>query len=179
MNALGDNAWSSEVKRPEHLLIAKYHAHLANAAQDHILTQFPLVNSSVRVVIATIAFGLGVDIKDVRRVIHWGPSRSLLQYWQEVGRCSRDGKPGSACIYVLPRSLSQRLVTDDIRSMCRQESICIRQFTLKALHLPEMGENALNELLVKNECKSNCENCNCPKCLRCVVCRNSCQCRDC
>ena len=63
--ALGHNALSSEDKKSDNLLIAKYHAHLSNAAQYYILTQFPLVNSSVRVVIATIAFSLGIDIKDV------------------------------------------------------------------------------------------------------------------
>ena len=74
ITALGHNALSSD-----NLLIAKYHAHLSNAAQDSILTQFPLVNISVRVVIATIAFSLGINIKDVLRVLHLGPQRSLAK----------------------------------------------------------------------------------------------------
>ncbi|VDI21325.1 ATP-dependent DNA helicase Q1, partial [Mytilus galloprovincialis] len=44
------------------------------------------VNSLTRVIIATTAFGMGVDIPDVRFIIHWGASRSLRGFMQESGR---------------------------------------------------------------------------------------------
>ena len=58
ITALGHMHCHQKDKKSDNLLIAKYHAHLSNAAQYYILTQFPLVNSSVRVVIAT-TFQLG------------------------------------------------------------------------------------------------------------------------
>ncbi|EDO29588.1 predicted protein, partial [Nematostella vectensis] len=45
----------------------------------------------VRLLIATIAFGMGVDCKGVKRVIHYGPSKSVEAYIQETNRAGRDG----------------------------------------------------------------------------------------
>lgn len=51
-----------------------------------ILETFPKQDSVLRVVVATIAFGMGLDCPNVRRVIHWGPSSDIESYLQETGR---------------------------------------------------------------------------------------------
>ena len=56
--------------------------------------------STHRVLFVTIAFGLGIDCNDIRRVVHIGVPYSMDDYCQEVGRAGRDGLPAGADIYV-------------------------------------------------------------------------------
>ena len=55
----------------------------------------------LRVVIATIAFGMGLDCPNVRRIIHWGPSNDVEAYIQETGRAGRDGESAEALLYTI------------------------------------------------------------------------------
>ncbi len=64
-----------------------YHAGISGrgAVQDRFMSD------ATRVVVATIAFGMGIDKSDIRFIVHFHPSRSLAAYYQEVGRAGRDG----------------------------------------------------------------------------------------
>src|SRR5881628_3758726 len=79
---------------------APYHAGLAGAMRRQVLADF-LANRAP-VVVATSAFGMGIDKSDVRRVIHWGPPRTLESYYQEAGRAGRDGRPAECLILWTP-----------------------------------------------------------------------------
>lgn len=68
--------------------------------RKQVLSSFLQSDTNLRLVIATSAFGLGVDIPDVRRIIHWGLPSNLEEYVQEAGRAGRDGKPAQAILYV-------------------------------------------------------------------------------
>jgi ATP-dependent DNA helicase RecQ len=67
-----------------------YHAGLSSAEREDVQREF--VQSDSAILIGTIAFGMGVDKANIRRVIHYNPSQSLEAYSQEVGRGGRDGK---------------------------------------------------------------------------------------
>ncbi len=68
-----------------------YHAGISAAERADVQREF--VESSDAILIGTIAFGMGVDKPDIRRVIHYNQSQSIEAYSQEIGRGGRDGKP--------------------------------------------------------------------------------------
>ncbi|MBV7332780.1 RecQ family ATP-dependent DNA helicase [Chloroflexi bacterium TSY] len=72
-----------------------YHAGLSDrgAVQDRFMTD------QTRVVVATVAFGMGIDKADIRFIVHFHPSRSLAAYYQEVGRAGRDGVPSEGVLF--------------------------------------------------------------------------------
>jgi RecQ family ATP-dependent DNA helicase len=73
-----------------------YHAGMPPDARR--VSQEAFMSGSAEVVVATNAFGMGVDKADVRTVVHWAVPTSLEAYYQEAGRGGRDGRPGRAVL---------------------------------------------------------------------------------
>ena len=69
---------------------------------------------------------MGVDILDIRQVIHDVPPCTMKAYFQETGRAGRDGKPSSACLFYNNRDIGKNRVRmqDDMRYFCSSNDIC-------------------------------------------------------
>ncbi|MGC5324514.1 RecQ family ATP-dependent DNA helicase [Brevibacillus sp. SYSU BS000544] len=68
-------------------------------AMDRVLIQEQFLRGEISVIIATNAFGMGIDKSNIRYVLHYHFPASIEAYVQEVGRMGRDGGPGYACVY--------------------------------------------------------------------------------
>ena len=80
-----------------------YHAGLPD--EDRLVNQTRFVRDEAQVVVATIAFGMGIDKSNVRWVLHGDLPRSLEAYYQETGRAGRDGEAAEACLLYGPADI--------------------------------------------------------------------------
>jgi ATP-dependent DNA helicase RecQ len=99
-----------------------YHAGLDKGLRAKRLEDF--LEADAAVMVATIAFGMGVDKPDVRFVIHADPPAAIEAYWQEVGRAGRDGEPaegitlyGAADMAWVLRRIGERDVDDGVKQV--------------------------------------------------------------
>jgi ATP-dependent DNA helicase RecQ len=97
----------TERLRSEGLLAVGYHAGMP--ADERASAQHRFMEGDAEIVVATNAFGMGVDKADVRAVVHWAIPKSVEAYYQEVGRGGRDGAPARA-ILLASRSDLGRLI---------------------------------------------------------------------
>ena len=108
--------------------------------KEEILKQMSSEAGIVRVVFATVAIGMGVDIRDIRQIIHIGPPSSVNAYFQETGRAGRDGKQSTALLYYNNRDIAKNRVgmQGDMRAFCMSKDICLRKLLLHSFDYENM-----------------------------------------
>lgn len=127
---------------------------------DEILSRFSS-SSSLRIVVATIAFGMGLDCPDVRRIIHWGPPSDLESYIQEVGRAGRDGLQSTAVLYYNDSDLGAQYVENTIKEYCTNRKKCRRE-----LLFTDFDETKSSSSISGCKCCDVCSaNCCCSECV--------------
>jgi ATP-dependent DNA helicase RecQ len=155
----------AEILKANDIRAAAYHAGLDSTVRSQ--TQDDFIMERVDVIVATIAFGMGIDKPDVRYVIHYDIPKSLEGYYQETGRGGRDGGEGRCIAFYSNKDLQKlekflegkpiaeqnigRQLLQETTAYC-ESSVCRRK-----LLLHYFGET------YKNENCGNCDNCLNPK----------------
>ncbi|MBG9988119.1 DNA helicase RecQ [Aerococcaceae bacterium DSM 111176] len=120
--------------------VCKYHAGLPQEQRDHAQNQF--IFDECNIIVATNAFGMGIDKTDVRRVIHYNMPTDLESYYQEAGRAGRDGLDSEAILFFSAQDIisSKRLLEQsqdpyvnkrlDAMIQYANSTSCLRKFIL-------------------------------------------------
>ncbi|XP_048338647.1 ATP-dependent DNA helicase Q4 [Sphaerodactylus townsendi] len=88
------------IRRPLKWIADAYHAGMSAAERRRVQNNF--MSGQLRVVVATVAFGMGLDKSDVRGVVHYNMPKNFESYVQEIGRAGRDGKPAQCHLFLHP-----------------------------------------------------------------------------
>ena len=143
-----------------------YHAGMEPEEKKHVQKEWQA--GRYHVIVATIAFGMGIDKPDVRFVIHHTIPKSLEGYYQETGRAGRDGKRSGCFMYYgyQDTSMIKRMIDDGEGSWDQKERQ--RQMLRKVIQFCENKSDCrrvqvlgyFNEAFNKEDCRGSCDNCN-------------------
>uniref|UniRef100_A0A8C8SQ83 DNA 3'-5' helicase n=1 Tax=Pelusios castaneus TaxID=367368 RepID=A0A8C8SQ83_9SAUR len=88
------------VRRPLKWIADSYHAGMSATERRRVQNNF--MSGQLRIVVATVAFGMGLDKADVRGIVHYNMPKNFESYVQEIGRAGRDGKPAHCHLFLDP-----------------------------------------------------------------------------
>ena len=139
---LGKHFYVGEQGDSRNTVVEMLHSCTPSENKENILKSFSSSNGTIRVLVATIAFGMGVDCKGVHRTIHFGPSKNIESFIQESGRGGRDGSQSFS--YILYQGLLLTHLDSNIKQYLNTKG-CRREFLMKQF---DQSENLLKPTLL-------------------------------
>ena len=130
-----------------------FHARIDEDDKKAILKSLLVADGTCRVVFCTLAFGMDVDVPNVRTVIHYGPSTDVDDYFQESGCAGRDGTPSEALIFHYPGCLLGH-VTKKMKEYCKLTDDKCRRVELLS-HFPSSATECI-DIVPKHLCCDHC-----------------------
>lgn len=158
LSELGDDVYADDSCDLKKRTVEMSHSRIDELNQEHILESMSVADGSVRVLLATIAYGMGINCKDVKVVLHYGPSYNLETYLQESGRAGRNVSATCKAV-MLYSSLMMKYCEEEIKTYARNSSKCRRKMLLESF---DVDVTNLPSFETPHQCCDNCQtNCKC------------------
>ncbi|WAR18289.1 BLM-like protein [Mya arenaria] len=138
---------------PENRIFAQYHTDYTQDMKRHIVNELTKETPKLRLVMATVALGMGLNAPSVTRIIHCRPPTTLEEYLQEMGRAGRKGQQAEAILYYNNSDISKsrKGMSQSMTSYCKNEQTCLR--------LQLVQHFGFNHVVYSGESIKCCSNC--------------------